>query len=315
MAEVDGIDKSYADIHDKRVIVYGADAVPGTDARRTSRNTADVEWHGTRNMNSRRISHHNLRETRSPSDTGMVQVGTDGIQIELVMDFRDEDFDRISRLAQSAGSGAPQMLIDDKDADEALEGGLAYQSMEDFKFVFAVRGVTRAVTHMLVRTRQASFKQQSQQDTWQGDTPEFRMPESVWVNPVVRREWIAALMVAHRAYNLAIEADVQYKDARYIMPEGTANFILCEYDLRHFMEMYAYRGCVMFQEELVYVMRTMRDMLVQSHPYLDPALRISCEKVHKCTFQGPERVEETCTFPWAKEDNRVYRQRKSGFAQ
>jgi thymidylate synthase (FAD) len=266
-------------------------------------------------MNSRRISQGNLLDTRSPSDTGMVQVGTDGIDIALVMDFRDEDFHRISKIAQSAGSGAPYMLIEQKDSAEALEGGLAYQSMEDFKFVFAVRGVTRAVTHMLVRTRKSSFKQQSQQDTWQGDTPEFRMPESVWVNPVVRREWIAAMIASHKAYNLAIQADIQYKDARYIMPEGTTNFILCEYDLRTFMEMYAYRGCVMFQEELVYVMRTMRDQMVESHPYLDSALRISCEKVHKCTFQGPERVEETCKFPWAKEDNRVYRQRKSGFAQ
>jgi thymidylate synthase ThyX len=143
--------------------------------------------------------------------------------------------------------------------------------------------------------------------------PEFRMPESVWVNPVVRGEWIAALIQAHRVYNLAIDADIQYKDARYILPEGTTNFILCEYSLRTFIEMYAYRGCVMFQEELVYVTREMRRLLVEAHPYLEPHIKISCEKVHKCTFQGPERVEETCDFPWAKEGNRTYRQRRSGF--
>jgi thymidylate synthase ThyX len=243
----------------------------------------------------------------------MVQAGIDGIEVILVQDFDDKVLDTISRWSQSAGSGAPPELMRQKDPDEFLVGGLAHQSLEDIRVAFAVRGVSRVCTHQLVRTRQAAFKQQSQQDTWQGDCPEFRMPESVWVNPDLRREWIEAMVHAHRVYNMAIDADVQYKDARYILPEGTTNFILCEYSLRTFIEMYAYRGCVMFQEELVYVTRYMRELLVAAHPYLEPHIKISCEKVHKCTFQGPERVQETCTFPWALEDNRTFRQGRSGF--
>jgi hypothetical protein len=54
-------------------------------------------------------------------------------------------------------------------------------------------------------------------------------------------------------------------------------------------------------------------LLVEAHPYLEPHIKISCEKIKKCTFQGPERVEETCSFPWAMEDNRTYRQSRSGF--
>jgi thymidylate synthase (FAD) len=235
------------------------------------------------------------------------------IEVVLVQDYRDEDMEKVSRWSQSAGSGAPEELRMSKDPAEFLEGGLAMQSLEDFVVVFAIRGVSRVCTHQLVRTRKASFKQQSQQDTWQGYMPEFRMPESVWVNEPLRAEWIAALIECHRVYNLAIDANVQYKDARYILPEGTTNFILCEYPLRTFLELYAYRACVMFQEELVYVTRKMGELLIESHPYLEPHIKISCEKIHKCTFEGPERVEETCEFPWAREDNRTYRQRKSGF--
>jgi Thymidylate synthase complementing protein len=294
------------------LVVFGSQCEPTEYSRVTSRSVHDDWWHGIQNHGSRSLSRDG-RRTRSPSDNGMVQIGTDGIEVLLIQDFDDDVLDTVSRWSQSAGSGAPMELMLAKDPDEFLVGGLAYQSLEDFRVAFAVRGVSRVCTHQLVRTRAAAFKQQSQQDTWQGAYPEFRMPESVWVNRDLRREWIAALIHAHRVYNMAIDADVQYKDARYILPEGTTNFILCEYSLRTFIEMYAYRGCVMFQEELVYVTREMRRLLVEAHPYLEPHIKISCEKQHKCTFQGPERVEETCDFPWATEDNRVYRQSRSGF--
>ena len=277
-----------------------------------SRNPFDNSWHGIQNKGSRNLSRDG-RRTRSPSDNGKVQVGIDGIEVVLIQDFDDKVLETVSRWSQSAGSGAPPELMADKDPDEFLTGGLAYQSLEDFRVAFAVRGVSRVCTHQLVRTRAAAFKQQSQQDTWQGNMPEFRMPESVWVIPWLRNRWVNALRIAHEAYNSAIDADVQYKDARYILPEGTTNFILCEYSLRTFIEMYAYRGCVMFQEELVQVTREMRRILVEAHPYLEPHIKISCERIHKCTFQGPERVEETCDFPWATEDNRTYRQKHSGF--
>lgn len=309
----------HIDVDDNEIMSFGKDVTLQLDgsARRTSRETTDTRargnWQGHQNMGSRRLSQDG-RRTRSPSDNGLIQIGNDGIEVTLVMDFSDVDLMNVSRWAQSAGSGAPQELMDDKDPEEFLQGGLAYQSLESIRVVFAVRGVSRVCTHQLVRTRQAAFKQQSQQDTWQGDMPEFRMPESVWRDARVRREWISVLIAAHRAYNMAIDADIMYKDARSILPEGTTNFILCEYSLRTFMEMYAYRGCVMFQEELVGVTRAMRQLLIEAHPYLERHILISCEKQHHCTFQGPERVEETCTFPWATEDDRMFRQGRSGFA-
>ena len=306
------MEKQSIDITDAGPINFGIDAVPGTISRRTSRSVIDQTWHGTRNLNSRRLA-QDMRRTRSPSDNGEVQIGTDGIDVMIAVDFDDAKLEAISRWAQSAGSGGAIEWREQKDPTEFLEGGLAMQSLDDIVVLFAIRGVSRVCTHQLVRTRKAAFKQQSQQDTWQGEMPEFRMPESVWVNPVLRADWIRCLIECHRVYNMAIDFDIQYKDARYILPEGTTNFILCEYPLKVFMDTYAYRACVMFQEELVYVTQKMGELLIEAHPYLEPFIKISCEKIHKCTFQGPERVEETCSFPWAREDNRVYRQKNSGF--
>jgi hypothetical protein len=62
--------------------------------------------------------------------------------------------------------------------------------------------------------------------------PEFRMPESIWrLDDHVREKWFKALDAAHEAYRAACEADASYQDARYILPEGTTNYILCEYTL------------------------------------------------------------------------------------
>jgi hypothetical protein len=86
----------------------------------------------------------------------------------------------------------------------------------------------------------------------------------------------------------------------------------------------------MFQWEIVTVMRMAREILVRLYPWLDPYIKISCEKTkgaldahsdtnaplykdepeafaHTCTFQGWESVEGQCPFPWARESNRSFR--------
>lgn len=263
-----------------------------------SRDFGDQSYHGTRSVASKRMSLDHGRST-SPSDNGTIQVGGDGLSVVLVQDFDDEVLEEIGRYAQSASVGAPLRVLQSEDPSEFLTGGLAFQSLEDIRVAFAVRGASRVLTHQLVRTRQAAFKQQSQRDCYYGKHAEFRMPESVWANQEARLAFMGALLAAHAAYNIAVNEDIPYEDARYILPEGTTNFILCEYSLRTFMDMYAYRACVMFQDEMVWIMRMMRDSLVAVHPQLEQYIKISCEKQKRCTYQGRERTEQQCDFPWA----------------
>jgi hypothetical protein len=94
---------------------------------------------------------------------------------------------------------------------------------------------------------------------------------------------------------------------------------MMEYPLREFINVYAYRGCSMFQWEIVMVMRMARDILVGLYPFLEPYVKISCEKTqgaidikfdanldhgfdreqiaHTCTFQGWENVEAVAHVP------------------
>lgn len=262
---------------------------------------ADVAF----NRHSMNDGHH-----VGPSDTAEVQVGTDGIEVRLVQGIDEAQLRKTLSAATRAtiGLSVEEMdhLEDTGDSDEMFKGGLQ-TALESQVIVFAVKGVSRTCTHQLVRSRRAAFHQQSQRASYMGDCPEFRMPESVWRNEAVASEWFKVIAAQWRAYQMACEADISYQDARFILGEGTTNFILLEYPIREFLNVFAYRGCSMFQWEIVETMRQCRDRLIEAHPFMEPHVKISCEKLQRCTFQGWEDVEGQCDFPWAKHELRTFK--------
>ena len=259
---------------------------------------ADVAF----NRHSMNDGHH-----VSPFDNNTVQVGTDGIEVELVQGIDIEQFKKTLSMATRATIGVDIETgeKDNRDWEEMLKGGLQ-TALETQVIVFAVKGASRTCTHQLVRSRRAAFHQQSQRASYLGDIPECRMPESVWRNPVARQAFLQSTYVAHQAYRTICEQDISYQDARFVLPEGTTSFIMLEYPVREFLNVFAYRGCSMFQWEIVDVMRKCRDALVAQAPFMEPYVKITCEKTKVCEFQGWESVEGQCDFLWAREDNRRF---------
>ena len=265
-------------------------------------------------------------EIKSPKDNARVVVGDDEIEVKLVQGIDEAAFRRTLGMAQMATQGVDLDTWEEgmTDWEEMLKGGLQ-TALETQVIVFAVSGVSRAETHQAVRSRRAAFHQQSMRAHWYGSQPETRIPESVWANAKAREAFLKAMEAAHSAYRIACAEDISYQDARYILPEGTTNFIMHEYPVREFLNVYAYRACSMFQWEIVSVMRKMREVLIEAHPWIEPYVKISCEKTHgalddedrlhdgpnadahACTFQGWEEVEGQCDFPWARETNRTFK--------
>lgn len=221
----------------------------------------------------------------SPSDNATIQVGTDGIRVSLVQGIDEAAFKRTLSAATRAtiGLDMTQPIDAEGDWEEMLKGGLQ-TALETQTIVFAVGGVSRTCTHQLVRSRRASFHQQSQRAGYMGDGPECRMPESIWKSVTARQTFFRSVMASWRAYRDICDMDISYQDARFVLPEGTTNFIMLEYPIREFLNVYAYRGCSMFQWEIVQVMRECRRVLVEAHPWIEPYVKISCEKT------GPARV-------------------------
>lgn len=286
----------------------------------TSRDASDREVHGlTRDV---AFNRHSINDGHhlSPFDNGKVQIGTDGIEVVLAQGIDEEAFKRTLSAATRATigieiepywepcddvplgcehtahrivdtdshgysmcDGLVDPLANTGDWEEMLKGGLQ-TALETQVIVFAVRGVSRTCTHQLVRSRRASFHQQSQRASYMGDAPECRMPESIWVNPVARAAFLGAVLESWNAYRTICDQDISYQDARFVLQEGTDNFILLEYPVREFLNLYAYRGCSMFQWEIVDVMRKCRAALIEAHPWMEPHVKISCERT------GPAKI-------------------------
>lgn len=226
----------------------------------------------------------------SPYDSGTVHVGLDGLEVRLVQGVDEDGFKRVlSRTLRATTGISPDEPETEGDWEEMMRGGLQ-SALESQVLVFEVHGASRALTHQLVRTRNAAFHQQSQRATWYGDRPDARWPVSVFgaedrynqTHIDVQLKWEKAQLAAWEAYQAACDAGISYQDARYILPEGTVNYIVCEYTLREFINVYAYRACSMFLWEMVGVMREMRRVLLEDHPFLAPYVKISCEKGPLC---------------------------------
>lgn len=273
-------------------------------------------------------------------DQYSIHVGLDDIEVELVQNFDDSTLQRIFTYAINATRGiSPRNPPDEVDWEEMMKGGLQ-TALEDIRIAFAVYGASRTATHQIVRSRRAAFHQQSQRAHYYGDCPSVRMPESFigkkQRNPDDPEDgydyeiaFAYQTLAAHAAwfYRLACDADISYQDARFGLLEGTSNFILCEYSLAEFIAVYSYRACSMFQWEIQHIVKLMKKALVEAHPWLEPHIKISCERTkgaldldthttldgpdeqfaHHCTFQGWEEVDGQCSLPWARETNRSFR--------
>lgn len=214
----------------------------------------------------------------NPEDKGQYLVGTADLEVKLVQGVDFESFKRVLSSATRATVGISADGGDDnRDWEEMMRGGLQ-SALESQSIVFQVFGASRALTHQLVRTRNAAFHQQSQRATWYGDRPDMRMPRSVFKSPRAREAFEKAANAAWEAYSIACDEDISYQDARFILPEATVNFIQCTYTVREFINVFAYRGCSMFMWEMVDVMRKMRVALLEQSPWLEPYVKISCEK-------------------------------------
>jgi len=265
----------------------------------------------------------------SPYDNAQAFVGLSGIEVRLVQGINEADFKKTLSRAINATHGVDvNNPPDEGDWEEMLKGGLQ-TALETQVIVFEVQGVSRTATHQIVRSRRAAFHQQSQRASFMGFYPDVRMPTSIAASPRARAAFLEAAETAAHAYRVAVAEDISYQDARFALLEGTTTYIVCEYPVREFLNLYAYRACSMFQWEISHTVREMGRALIEAHTWIAPYVKISCEKTngsidsfadatpdqqatgrateHTCTFQGWEQVDEQCDFPWARETNRQFR--------
>ena len=119
--------------------------------------------------------------------------------------------------------------------------------VEHAYFTFAISGVSRALTHQLVRHRIASYSQQSQRYVEQ--EMEYVTPPSILKNERIRKKYDEMMKKIWGLYN-EMKKDVPIEDARYILPNATTSKIIVSMNARSLLNFFELRCCLHAQWEI-----------------------------------------------------------------
>lgn len=171
-------------------------------------------------------------------------------------------------------------------------------ALEHASYTFAVDGVSRAMTHQLVRHRLASYNQQSQRYVTYAEEPCFIVPPSVEANAAVADLFAAATSGAFEAYRALIQAGVPAEDARYVLPNATETKIVITMNVRELLHFFELRCCKRAQWEIRELALRMLELAEPTAPYIFMDAGASCRR-------GPCREGAmTCGEPYPKAPRR-----------
>ena len=148
--------------------------------------------------------------------------------------------------------------------------------LEFADFSFRISGVSRALTHQLVRHRMASYAQRSQRYCVE-DGFEFVTPTSVSSKPEAAALYQSVIDNIQKSYNELIALGVPAEDARMILPNACASVICVKMNLRELIHFCNERLCACAQWEIRAMAREMVREVVKVAPELKDLLVPKCE--------------------------------------
>jgi thymidylate synthase (FAD) len=151
-----------------------------------------------------------------------------------------------------------------------------HSALEHASFSFAVDGVSRALTHQLVRHRVASYNQQSQRYVNFGAGDSFIVPPSVAANGEAEAVFLEAMEHARVAYDKLVELGLAegrtresvQEDARFVLPNAAETRIVVTMNARELRHFFHVRCCNRAQWEIRALAWEMRRMVKGLAPNL-----------------------------------------------
>ncbi len=168
--------------------------------------------------------------------------------------------------------------------------------IEHVSFTFAISGVSRALTHQLVRHRLASYSQQSQRYV-DGSSFDYVIPPSIANDPPALEKFTK--LMEHIAENykelnsmlaLGGRAASSIEDARFILPQAAATRIVVTMNCRVLLNFFEHRCCFRAQWEIREVAHMMLNTCRKVLPAIFDPVGAKCERLKYC----PEGEKYTC---------------------
>ena len=171
------------------------------------------------------------------------------VNVELLYHTKDPQraVATAARLCYSA-AGAADLIesMSDEQCEKILKIILAgghSSALEHASYTFAVEGVSRALTHQLVRHRLASYNQQSQRYVQVKDGLDVIKPNTVKDDPQANQVFDEAIKSCEDAYTKLIDLGIPKEDARFLLPNAAETKIVVTMNIRELLHFFSLRCC------------------------------------------------------------------------
>jgi thymidylate synthase (FAD) len=169
--------------------------------------------------------------------------------------------------------------------------------IEHVSFTFGVEGVSRSLSHQLVRHRIASFSQQSQRYV-KLDQFEYIIPPAIESDKTAKEIFVKAMEESQKAYDLIVERLKEayteqgmnekvaekkaIEDGRYVFPNACETKVVFTMNARSLINFFHHRCCNRAQWEI----REMANLMLDEVKKIAPTL---------FKYAGPNCVNGPCT--------------------
>lgn len=183
-----------------------------------------------------------------------------------------KSYDELLREYDAAGKEKVEKLL----RKVAQSGHLSV--LEHVMFTFHIDGVSRALSHQLVRHRLASYSQMSQRYVRAGEC--FIIPEEF--KGELLKEYESAVRQSHEAYKKLIGLGAKPEDARFILPNGAVTALVMTVNARELMHICEERLCLRAQWEIRELALRMGELAAGAFPFLADFLGPKCLRLGRC---------------------------------
>ena len=180
-------------------------------------------------------------------------------------------------VAGEVNPAAMQRLI-----GNVIESGHG-STIEHIVFTFALSGVSRTLSHQLVRHRAGvAFDQQSQRYVKFKGAATMLPATIAEADPDLRGRYEAQVDGALELYGELVEAGVPGEDARFVFPNATRTNLVMTTNLRALIHMSGLRLCTMAQWEIRRLFQLIRHEVFTVSPFLGSFLAPKCVPLGYC---------------------------------
>src|SRR5436190_16276899 len=160
-------------------------------------------------------------------------------------------------------------------------------TIEHVVFTFGITGVSRTLSHQLVRHRAGvAFDQQSQRYVTFKKAATMLPQTIAEADPAVRERYEDQIEGAMTLYGDLVGAGIPGEDARFVFPNATRTNLVMTTNLRALIHMSGLRLCTMAQWEIRRLFQLIRHEIFSVSPFLGAFLAPKCVPLGYCDEMG-----------------------------